>query len=98
MSGDARDIHATDQAVLDMFPDNDHLHRWIRAAQDRVAFQGLPARIHAGGPRCGRERRSRARACWPMRWFAEHALLPGGPARDVATAMEAALGPLREPA
>ena len=35
----------TDQAVLDLFPDNDHLHRWIRAAQDRVAFQGLPARI-----------------------------------------------------
>jgi urocanate hydratase len=45
LSGDPRDIHATDEAVLDLFPDNDHLHRWIRAAQDRVAFQGLPARI-----------------------------------------------------
>ena len=45
LSGDPRDIHATDTAVLDLFPDNDHLHRWIRAAQDRVAFQGLPARI-----------------------------------------------------
>jgi urocanate hydratase len=45
LSGDPKDIHATDEAVLDLFPDNDHLHRWIRAAQDRVAFQGLPARI-----------------------------------------------------
>ena len=45
LSGDARDIAVTDQAVLDLFPDNDHLGRWIRAAQDRVAFQGLPARI-----------------------------------------------------
>ena len=45
LSGDPRDIAVTDQAVLDLFPDNDHLHRWIRAAQDRVAFQGLPARI-----------------------------------------------------
>ncbi len=45
LSGDPADIHATDEAVLDLFPDNDHLHRWIRAAQDRVAFQGLPARI-----------------------------------------------------
>ncbi|MEN0128416.1 MAG: urocanate hydratase [Brevundimonas sp.] len=45
LSGDPRDIAATDQAVLDLFPENDHLHRWIRAAQDRVAFQGLPARI-----------------------------------------------------
>ena len=45
LSGDPKDIHATDEAVLDLFPDNDHLHRWIRAAQERVAFQGLPARI-----------------------------------------------------
>jgi urocanate hydratase len=45
LSGDPKDIARTDQAVLDLFPDNDHLHRWIRAAQDRVAFQGLPARI-----------------------------------------------------
>ncbi|MBN9097501.1 MAG: urocanate hydratase [Pseudonocardia sp.] len=45
LSGDPADIHATDEAVLDLFPDNDHLHRWIRAAQDKVAFQGLPARI-----------------------------------------------------
>lgn len=44
LSGDPRDIAATDAAVLDLF-DDDHLHRWIRAAQERVAFQGLPARI-----------------------------------------------------
>ena len=45
LSGDPKDIAVTDRAVLDLFPDDDHLHRWIRAAQDRVAFQGLPARI-----------------------------------------------------
>jgi urocanate hydratase len=45
LSGDPKDIAATDRAVLDLFPDNDHLQRWIRAAQDKVAFQGLPARI-----------------------------------------------------
>ena len=45
LSGDPADIAATDQAVLDLFADNDHLHRWIRAAQDRVSFEGLPARI-----------------------------------------------------
>ncbi len=45
LSGDPKDIAATDKAVLDLFPDNDHLQRWIRAAQERVAYQGLPARI-----------------------------------------------------
>ncbi|GAB2472991.1 urocanate hydratase [Promicromonospora xylanilytica] len=45
LSGDPKDIAVTDKAVLDLFPDDDHLGRWIRAAQDRVAFQGLPARI-----------------------------------------------------
>ena len=45
LSGDPRDIHRTDRAVLELFPDNDHLRRWITMAQDRVAFQGLPARI-----------------------------------------------------
>jgi urocanate hydratase len=45
LSGDPKDIAATDRAVLDLFPDDDHLQRWIRAAQDKVAFQGLPARI-----------------------------------------------------
>ncbi|MEY3537945.1 MAG: hypothetical protein RL645_759 [Actinomycetota bacterium] len=45
LSGDKKDIYRTDQAVLDLFPDNEHLHRWIKMAQDRVEFQGLPARI-----------------------------------------------------
>jgi urocanate hydratase len=45
LSGDPADIAVTDRAVLDLFPENDHLQRWIRAAQERVAFQGLPARI-----------------------------------------------------
>ncbi len=45
LSGDPADIGATDKAVLDEFPDNEALTRWIRLASDRVAFQGLPARI-----------------------------------------------------
>src|SRR5438067_1396827 len=45
LSGDPADIAATDDAILDLFPDNDSLARWIRLARERVAFQGLPARI-----------------------------------------------------
>ena len=45
LSGDPADIRATDEAVLSLFPANEHLRKWIRAAQERVAFQGLPARI-----------------------------------------------------
>ena len=45
LSGDPADIRATDEAVLSLFPDNDHLRTWITAAQQRVEFQGLPARI-----------------------------------------------------
>jgi len=45
LSGNPADIAATDQAVLDLFPENASLHRWITLAQERVAFQGLPARI-----------------------------------------------------
>ncbi len=45
LSGDPADIAATDQAVLEEFPDDEGLHRWIRLAGERVAFQGLPARI-----------------------------------------------------
>ncbi len=45
LSGDPADIAATDAAVLDLFPGDEHLHRWIRFARDKVAFQGLPARI-----------------------------------------------------
>jgi urocanate hydratase len=45
LSGDPADIAATDEAILSLFPDNERLHRWIRMAQERVHFQGLPARI-----------------------------------------------------
>jgi urocanate hydratase len=45
LSGDPADIAVTDRAVLDLFPDNEPLDRWIRQAQEKVAFQGLPARI-----------------------------------------------------
>jgi urocanate hydratase len=45
LSGDPADIAATDRAVLDLFPGNESLARWIRLAGERVAFQGLPARI-----------------------------------------------------
>ncbi|MEU9127302.1 urocanate hydratase [Kitasatospora sp. NPDC048540] len=45
LSGDAQDIYKTDKAVLDLFPENESLHRWIKMAQEKVHFQGLPARI-----------------------------------------------------
>ena len=45
LSGDAADIRATDRAVLELFPDNEALRRWITMAEERVPFQGLPARI-----------------------------------------------------
>jgi urocanate hydratase len=45
LSGDPRDIARTDEAVLDLFPENESLARWIRLASERVHFQGLPARI-----------------------------------------------------
>ncbi len=45
LSGDPADIAATDKAILELFPDNERLHTWITMAGERVAFQGLPARI-----------------------------------------------------
>jgi urocanate hydratase len=45
LSGDPDDIRRTDELVLELFPDDELLHRWIRGAQERVAFQGLPSRI-----------------------------------------------------
>jgi urocanate hydratase len=45
LSGDPADIAATDRAILDLFPENEQLARWIRMAGEKVAFQGLPARI-----------------------------------------------------
>jgi urocanate hydratase len=45
LSGDPKDLARTDRLVLELFPENEHLRRWITLAQERVAFQGLPARI-----------------------------------------------------
>ncbi len=45
LSGDPADIAATDRAILELFPDNERLRKWITMAGERVAFQGLPARI-----------------------------------------------------
>ena len=45
LSGDPKDIYATDKAVMDLFPDNDRLQKWMRGAKEKIAFQGLPARI-----------------------------------------------------
>ena len=45
LSGDPEDIYTTDRALMEAFPENTHLIRWLTAARERVAFQGLPARI-----------------------------------------------------
>ncbi len=45
LSGDKEDIYRTDEAIKDLFPENDHLSRWLTMAQEKVEFQGLPARI-----------------------------------------------------
>ena len=45
LSGDPNDIYETDKVILDLFPEDKALHRWINMAQERVEFQGLPARI-----------------------------------------------------
>ncbi|HEX5280753.1 MAG TPA: urocanate hydratase [Micropepsaceae bacterium] len=45
LSGDPEDIYKTDAAVKELFPENAHLHRWLDMARQRIAFQGLPARI-----------------------------------------------------
>ena len=45
LSGDPRDLHRTDELVLELFPDDEHLRRWITLAREKVRFQGLPARI-----------------------------------------------------
>ncbi len=45
LSGDPEDIYATDRAILELFPEDKSLHRWIKMAQEQVQFQGLPARI-----------------------------------------------------
>ena len=45
LSGDAEDIYRTDEAVMELFPEDEHLQRWLKLAREKVPFQGLPARI-----------------------------------------------------
>jgi urocanate hydratase len=45
LSGDPKDIETTDRALMELFPDDEGLHRWLKMAHERVAFQGLPCRI-----------------------------------------------------
>jgi urocanate hydratase len=45
LSGDPEDIYRTDEAVMELFPEDAHLHRWLKLARERVHFQGLPSRI-----------------------------------------------------
>jgi urocanate hydratase len=45
LSGDPEDIYRTDEAVMEMFPEDAHLHRWLKMARERIPFQGLPSRI-----------------------------------------------------
>ena len=45
LSGDKEDIYKTDEAIMNLFPEDDHLARWLTMAQEQVEFQGLPARI-----------------------------------------------------
>ncbi len=45
LSGDPEDIYRTDEAIMELFPQDDHLHRWLKLAREKVHFQGLPSRI-----------------------------------------------------
>ncbi len=45
LSGDPQDIYTTDQAIMELFPEDEHLRRWLKMAREKVPFQGLPARI-----------------------------------------------------
>jgi len=45
LSGDPEDIYRTDEAIMTLFPEDEHLHRWLRMAREQVPFQGLPSRI-----------------------------------------------------
>ena len=69
LSGDAADIAVTDRAVLETFPEKEPLARWIRQAQERVQFQGLPARI------CWLEYGERAEMGLRFNWLVKHAKL-----------------------
>jgi urocanate hydratase len=66
LSGNPADIRATDDAILELFPEKDALHRWIRKAQERIHFQGLPARI------CWLEYGERAEAGLKFNWLVKN--------------------------
>ncbi len=65
LSGNPADIAATDKAILELFPEKEHLKRWIHKAQERIHFQGLPARI------CWLEYGERAEAGEKFNWLVE---------------------------
>jgi urocanate hydratase len=65
LSGNANDIAATDRMILELYPDNESLHRWINMAQRHVRFQGLPARI------CWFEYGERAEVADRFNWLVE---------------------------
>jgi urocanate hydratase len=65
LSGNPADIKATDDAILELFPEKESLHRWIRKAQEKVHFQGLPSRI------CWLEYGERAEAGLKFNWLVE---------------------------
>jgi urocanate hydratase len=66
LSGEPDDIRATDEAILELFPDRERLARWLRLARERVRFQGLPARI------CWLEYGERAEAGAKFNWLVRH--------------------------
>src|SRR5438270_403894 len=53
LSGDPEDIYRTDAKVKELIPDDPHLHRWLDMARERIAFQGLPARVLWNDPATG---------------------------------------------
>ncbi|MDH3924780.1 MAG: urocanate hydratase [Xanthomonadales bacterium] len=66
LSGDPADIKATDDAILELFPHKEALHRWIHKAQEKVQFQGLPSRI------CWLEYGERAEAGLKFNWLVKN--------------------------
>ena len=66
LSGNPADIRATDEAILELFPEKESLHRWIHKAQEKVHFQGLPSRI------CWLEYGERAEAGLKFNWLVKN--------------------------
>jgi urocanate hydratase len=90
LSGDPEDIYKTDAKVKELIPDDMHLHNWLDMARERIAFQGLPARI------CWVGLGDRHRRAWPStRWSASGELK--APGRDRARPSRQRLGRLAQP-